>query len=139
MFMPGRPQSKALLRFLLGAVCIILGGVPLLKLKLATTMQGVFSPMAIKIALLIGGLFLFYDGLIIKNPMTGLVKPTSMLGGVLLFIAGALPLLIELGWLNKHLPFIATLNIPVGVLYGLLIFFGLYLLHDGFVLSKQFF
>lgn len=139
MFMPGKTQSKAILRFLLGAICIVLGGVPLLKLKFATMMPSVFSPMIIKMALLIGGVFLFYDGLIIKNPMTGIVKPTSMLAGILLFIAGALPLLIQLGWLNKYLPFIATLNIPVGVLYGLLIFFGLYLIHDGYVLSRQFF
>jgi len=139
MFMPGKTQNKSLLSFLLGAVCIILGGVPLLKLKFATTMPGVFSPMVIKIALLIGGLFLLLDALQIKSPMTGMVKLTSMLAGLLLAVAGALPILIDSGWLNKSLPFIATLNIPLGVLQGMLVFFGLYLIYDGYMLSKQFF
>jgi len=139
MFMPGRTQNKAILSYLLGFVCIILGGVPLLKLKFATTMPGLFSPTVIKVALLLGGLFLFLDSLQIKHPFTGLVKPTTMLSGLLLAIAGALPLLIDLGWLNKALPFIATLTIPLAVLQGLLIFFGFYLLYDGFMLSKQFF
>ncbi len=136
---PGRTQNKAILSFLLGLICIVLGGVPLLGLKFAQTMPGVFSPMVIKIALLVGGIFLFIDALQIRHPMTGIVRPTTMFTGLLLAVAGALPLLIDLGWLNKYIPFIATLTIPLGVLHGLLIFFGLYLLYDGYMLSRQFF
>lgn len=139
MFTPGRTQNKAFLSLLLGVVCIILGGVPLLKLKFATTMLQVFSPTVTKVALLIGGLLLLYDGLLIKNPMTGMVKGTSILGGLILAAVGAIPLLVDLGWLNKHLPFIATLNIPTGVLQGLLVFFGFYLLYDAYIMSKQLF
>lgn len=139
MFQPGRTQSRALFSIIIGAVCIILGGVPLLKLKFATTMPQVFSPMIIKIALLVGGLMLLYDGFQIKNPLTGIQKPTTMITGLFLAIIGAAPLLIESGWLNKYLPFIATLTISISVLQGLLIFFGLYLIYDAYILSKQFF
>jgi len=80
-----------------------------------------------------------YYGFQIKNPMTGVVKITSMLTGLLLAIIGAMPLVIEIGWFNKSLPFIATLNIPIEILQGLIIFFGLYLLYDAYTLSRQFF
>lgn len=137
-FQPGR-QNKALFRFILGIACIIIGGIPLLKLKFATTMPYVFSLTIIKVALLIGGLFLLYDSLQMKNPLTGMVKGTSILTGLLLAIIGAMPLLIDLGWLNKQLPFIATLTVNPAVLQGLLIFFGLYLIYDASLLAKQFF
>jgi len=139
MFTPGRTKSRVTFSFLLGIICIILGGVPLLKLKLVTTMAQVFSPTVAKVALLLGGILLLYDGLQMKNPMTGMVKLTSIIGGLILAVVGALPLLIDLGWLNKHISFIATLNIPLGVLQGLLVFFGFYLLYDAYILSKQFF
>lgn len=139
MFFQFGRQNKALSRFALGVVCIILGGMPLLKLKFATTMPQVFSLTVTKIALLIGGLFLLYDSLQMKNPLTGMVKGTSILTGLLLAIIGAIPLLIDLGWLNKQLPFIATLTINPVILQGLLVFFGLYLIYDASLLAKQLF
>lgn len=139
MFFTGRPTSRATFSFIFGIICILLGGIPLLKLKFLATMPQIFSPMIIKVALLVGGLMLLYDGFQIKNPMTGMVKGTSILGGLLLAAIGAIPLLMDLGWLNKSLPFIATLNIPIAVLQGLLVFFGLYLIYDAYILSRQFF
>lgn len=139
MFYPGMVKGRTTFSFLIGIICIILGGAPLLKLKFAVAIPMLFSPTATKIALLIGGLLLFYDGFQIKNPMTGMIKGTSIFTGLLLAVIGAIPLIVELGWLNKSLPFIATLNIPIGILQGLLIFFGFYLLYDAFILSKQFF
>ena len=131
--------SKYILSGLMGIIFMILGGVPLLKLKYATIVPFVFTPTATKIALLVGGILLLYYGFQIKNPMTGVVKITSMLTGLLLAIIGAMPLVIEIGWFNKSLPFIATLNIPIEILQGLIIFFGLYLLYDAYTLSRQFF
>lgn len=139
MFYPGMVRGRTTFSILIGIICIILGGIPILKLKIATTMPGLFSPTIIKIALLIGGIFLLYDGFQIKNPMTGMIKGTSIFTGLLMAVIGAIPLLVELGWLNKSLPFIATLTIPIGILEGLLIFFGLYLIYDAIQLSRQFF
>ena len=136
---PGRSKNRVTFSFIVGAACILLGGVPLLGLKLAGTMPGIFSPIVIKVALLVGGLMLLYDGLQIKNPMTGMIKGTTILTGLVLAIVGAIPLLIDLGIMSKYLPVIATLNIPMGVMQGLLVFFGLYLIYDAFMLSKQFF
>jgi hypothetical protein len=132
-------RGSYLISGLIGLIFIALGGVPLLKLKYATMLPLIFSPTATKVSLLIGGVLLLYYGFRIKNPFTGMIKGASILTGLLLAIIGAIPLLVELGWFNKSLPFIATLNIPIGVLQGLLIFFGLYLLYDAFILSKQFF
>jgi len=139
MFYSGYTRSRTVLSFLVGLACIALGSIPLLNLKFATTMPGIFSPTIIKIALLIGGVLLLYDGFQIKNPMTGMIKWGTILTGLIMAAIGAMPLLIELGWLNKYLPFIATLTIPLGVLQGMLIFFGLYLLYDAYTLSRQFF
>lgn len=139
MFYPGMIKARTTFSVIIGLACIALGGVPLLKLKFTTSMPVIFSPTIIKVALLIGGLFLLYDSLQIKNPMTGMIKGATILTGLLLAVVGAIPLLIDLGWLNKSLPFIATLAIPPGVLQGLLIFFGFYLLYDAYTLSRQFF
>ena len=139
IFGPGRQRNITFLSLIIGIVCIILGGVPLLKLRFMTTMPQIFSPMVLKVALLIGGLILLYDGLQIKNPLTGMIKLTTVITGLVLAAIGAIPLLIDLGWLNQRLPFIATLSIPLGVLQGLLIFFGAYLIYDWYVLSKQVF
>ena len=130
-------KNKTTLSFIIGIICIILGGVPLFKLKFAAAMPQLFSLMIIKIALLAGGLILLYDGFQMKNPLTGMIKITSIIAGLLLAAIGAIPLLIELGWLNKNLPFIATLNISPAILQGLLVFFGLYLLYDSYILSRQ--
>lgn len=139
MFYSGFTRGKTTLSFLIGAVCIILGGVPLLKLKYATVLPMLFSPTVTKVALLIGGILLLYDGFQIKNPFTGMIKGTSILTGLIMAVIGAIPLIVELGWLNKSLPFIATLNIPIGILQGLLIFFGFYLIYDAYMLTRQFF
>ena len=139
MFYPGMTRSKTTLSFLIGAICVILGGAPLLNLKFAAAIPMLFSPTAIKIALLIGGILLLYDGFQIKNPMTGMIKGGTIFAGLLMAVIGAIPLIVELGWFNKSLPFIATLSIPIGILQGLLIFFGCYLIYDGYVLMRQFF
>lgn len=132
-------RNRHIFSFIIGIACIILGGVQLLKLKFATTMPQIFSPIIIKIALLAGGLMLLYDGFQIRNPSTGMIKGTTMITGLFLAAVGAIPLLIDLGWLNKQLPFIATLSIPFQILQGLLVFFGLYLIYDAYILSKQLF
>ena len=133
----GRQKNISLFSFIAGAVCVIIGGVPLLKLKFLTNIPQIFSPLILKIALLVGGIMLLYAGLQIKNPLTGMIKGTTILAGLLLAAVGAIPLLIDLGWLNKYLPFIATLNIPLQVLQGLAVIFGLYLIYDAYLLSKQ--
>ncbi len=139
MFAEGQVRSRVTLSFIMGAICIVLGGSPLLNLPFVSQFPQVFSPFVIKIALLVGGLMLLYDGLQIKNPMTGMVKGTAIIAGLVMAIIGALPLLIDFGWLNSYLPFIATLTISVQILEGVLAFFGLYLLYDGFMLSRQVF
>jgi len=132
-------QNKIVFSFLIGALSIVIGGVPFLNLKFLESMPWLFSLTNIKIALLIGGLMLLYDGFQIKNPLTGMVKITSLLAGIFLAALGAIPLLLDLGLINQYLPFIATLNISPMMLQGLLVFFGLYLIYDAYILSRQIF
>ncbi|MBU4502487.1 MAG: hypothetical protein KKA79_07860 [Nanoarchaeota archaeon] len=130
-------RNKVILSFIAGGICVVLGGVPLLNLQFLNSIPGLFSSTITKVALLLGGLLLLYDGFQIKNPMTGMMKLTSLIAGMFMAAIGALPLLIDTGILNKYLPFIATLSISDVILQGLLIFFGFYLVYDALMLSRQ--
>lgn len=134
-----RTKGRVIWSFLLGIVCVILGGAPFLNKSFPPPLDQAFNPMITKIVLLLGGILLLYDGFQLRNPMTGLPNYTSMFAGIVLAAVGAIPLLIDLGWVNKVLPFIATLSISPEILQGLLVFFGLYLVYDAYVMSKQFY
>jgi len=139
MFFGGGMGRKTSYIVLIGLACIALGGIPLLKLSIAKTLPQLFSRIVIEIALMVGGIILFWQGMQIKNPMTGMIKGTTMLGGLVLAAVGAIPLLIDLKLLNKYLPSIPVLTIPDFALQALLVFFGFYLLYDAYILSRQFF
>lgn len=132
-----RTKGRVIWSFLLGIVCVILGGAPFLNKSFPPPLDQAFNPMITKVVLLLGGLLLLYDGFQIKNPATLIPKYTAMLAGIVLAAVGAIPLLIETGIANKYLPFIATLSISPEILQGMLVFFGLYLVYDAYVLSKQ--
>jgi len=130
-------KNKAIFSFVVGLICAAIGGIPLFKQEFLSMMPQAFTPTITKYALLFGGLMLLYDGFQIKDPMTGMLKWTTTIAGLFLAAVGAIPLVIQYGLLNKHLPFIATLDIPFVYMQGLLFFFGLYLIYDAFMLFKQ--
>lgn len=130
-------RSRTNLSTILGIICVIIGLIPLLPF-LNINIPGVTSispsiyDLIVKIALLIGGLFLLYDSFQIRNMMTGRVTGASILAGFLLAIIGIIPLVLYLKLFDKILPFVVQLSIPSAVWDGLLIFYGLYLLVDAF-------
>ncbi len=133
-------SSRSKISLFIGAICILIGVLPLLKFVnivipgLDTIDLGVYD-LIVKVALFIGGIFLLYDSFAIRSMMTGRVKGTSVLAGFLLAVIGAIPLAIHLKLLN-FLPFIVALNIPSVVLYGLLVFYGIYLIVDAFLVRS---
>lgn len=130
-------SSRTNLSLLIGAVCILIGLVPLLpylniNIPGITSIDASIYDIIVKVALLIGGLFLLYDSFQIRNMMSGRVKGASILAGLLLAVIGAIPLALHIKLLDKMLPFLVELKIPSAVWYGLLIFYGAYLIVDAF-------
>lgn len=130
-------SSRTNISLLLGIICIIIGVLPLLpyiniNIPGLSSIYGTGYDLFVKIALLIGGFFLLFDSFQIRSMLTGRVKGASILAGFLLAVIGIIPLALHLKLLDKIFPFIVQLSIPSAVLYGLLIFYGLYLLVDVF-------
>jgi hypothetical protein len=130
-------SSRTNFSLLAGVVCVIIGVMPLLPL-LSINIPGLSSidssiyDVVVKVALFIGGLFLLYDSFQIRNMLTGRVKGASILAGLLVAVVGALPLALHFKLFDTVLPFVVQLSIPSGVWYGLLIFYGLYLVVDAY-------
>ncbi len=130
-------SSRSTLSLLLGIICVLLGILPLLPLAniaipVFSTMNLAVYDVVVKIALFVGGLFLLYDSFAVRSMMTGRISGASIIAGFFLAILGAIPLALHFKLLN-FLPFVVELNIPSPVLYGLLIFYGIYLMIDAFI------
>ncbi|MEM4244805.1 MAG: hypothetical protein QXR60_01190, partial [Candidatus Nanoarchaeia archaeon] len=129
--------SRTNISLILGFICIAIGVIPLLpyiniNIPGLTNMDKTIYDVIVKVALLVGGLFLLYDSFQIRSMMTGRVRGVSILAGFLLAVIGILPLALHFKLLDKMLPFIVQLNVPSEVWYGLLIFYGIYLIVDVF-------
>ena len=130
-------SNKSFYSLVVGGICIFLGLVPLLSelgIDLSFIPLVIFHPIIIKLALVLGGLFLLYDSLSVG---IGIIRLVSMMAGVVLAFVGALPLLIELKLL-RFLPFIPIVDISPWMLEGVLLFFGLYLVVDAFVMMEYY-
>lgn len=127
---------QKLVSFVLGIVCVVAGLLVIVKDYLYDIpfLSGFFfGDLFVKIMLVVGGGFLFYDSFKIGH---GLSRLVSLLSGVLVLFIGFIPLLIHFKLLG-FLPFFATLDIPLNILRGILIFFGVYLVVDAFVMSSK--
>ena len=130
-------SSKSKVSLIIGALCVLIGVIPLLA-YVSISIPGVSGinvetyDLIVKVALFIGGIFLLYDSFAVRNMMTGRIKGASVLAGIIMAVVGIFPLALQLRLLG-FLPFVADLNINSGVWYGLLVFYGIYLMIDAFV------
>ncbi len=130
-------SSRSKLSLILGILCTSFGILPLLSLVNIAIPGFSFINLAVydlivKIALFVGGVFLLYDSFAVRSMMTGRISGASIIAGLFLAILGAIPLALHFKLLN-FLPFVVELNIPSPILYGLLIFYGIYLMVDAFI------
>lgn len=131
-------SSRSKVSLLLGIICMLAGALPLLvvigvALPVFSSMDMTFYDLFVKIALLVGGIFLLYDSFATRSRVTGRISGASILAGFFLAIVGALPLALHLKLFN-FLPFAVDLNIPSAVWYGLLVFYGVYLIFEAFIM-----
>jgi hypothetical protein len=130
-------SSRSKLSLIIGALCVLIGIIPLLTYA-SIVIPGVSDinvetyNLIVYISLFIGGIFLLYDSFAVRNMMTGRIKGASVLAGIIMAVVGIFPLALQLKLLD-FLPFVADLGIPSAVWYSLLVFYGIYLMIDAFV------
>lgn len=91
--------------------------------------------LALEIFLLLAGILLLYDSFSFHS-LSGRIKISAVIVGLLLAFLGAFPLLNQLGMLN-FLPFVLEFDLTPTVLAGLLLFYSLYLLWDIYMLLRS--
>ena len=121
--------------FLVGLACVLLGGLKFISVIYDISFLPVFllDDLLLKTVLVFAGLFLLYDSFRVGY---GLLRMVSFFAGVLAFLVGAIPLLIHFKLIN-FLPYFATLSISSDILRGILIFFGVYLIVDSFIIISK--
>jgi len=125
---------KSFLSFILGIIFLFVGSFQLFFkdisiLKFLSSLLN--NELFIYICLIIGGIFFFIDSFFISH---GLGKLLSILAGILLLVAGALPIIvIKLKLLSITLPFT-----NLSVFQGIIAFFGIYLIIDAFLMKSHF-
>ena len=134
-------SAKSTWSILIDVACLLVGGIPLLKV-VGIPLLDILPPLlfigtAVKLMLFIGGVFLLWDSFSVRSTLTYRVRTSGVVAGFLLALLGAVPLLLEFGVLNAFLPFLATLDLSLPVLEALLVFYGLYLLVDAFLMSPR--
>ena len=134
-------SAKSTWSILIAVACLLVGGIPLLKV-VGIPLLDILPPLlfigtAVKLMLFIGGVFLLWDSFSVRSTLTYRVRTSGVVAGFLLALLGAVPLLLEFGVLNAFLPFLATLDLSLPVLEALLVFYGLYLLVDAFLMSPR--
>ena len=121
--------------FLVGAACILLGGLKFINNIYDASFLPVFllDDLLLKVVLVFAGLFLLYDSFRVGY---GLLRMVSFFAGVLAFLVGVIPLLIHYKLIN-FLPYFATLSISSNILRVILMFFGVYLIIDSFIIISK--
>lgn len=131
---------KRFLSFVIGAIIIVIGAIPLLNYAgvafLASLPGFILSETTVRAALLIAGLLIFYDSFFIYD-FNGRVKLSHLFMGLLLAVISAIPIAIQFK-LVSFLPVIASLTIPAQLLQGFLIAYGAYLIYDAFLLRTYY-
>ncbi|MBS3107498.1 hypothetical protein J4468_01150 [Candidatus Woesearchaeota archaeon] len=79
----------------------------------------------------VGGLFLFYNSFLVSRYRPK--KMNKIIAGFFMLILGILPLILEYNALN-YFGFPLQYSVPLEILQGLMVFFGIYLLIDAFML-----
>lgn len=130
-------SSRSKLSLLVGILCVLIGVIPLLPyinlvIPGITDINVDIYDTIVKIALFVGGIFLLYDSFAVRSMMTGRIKGASVMAGLIVAVIGVFPLALQLKLLN-FLPFVTSLNIPSVVWYALLVFYGVYLIIDAFI------
>ena len=123
---------------IVGIICIAygLGAFGLFEALMPITF---FNDIGVKILLLIGGIFLLIDSFTISSRSSKATGTRGFLGilmGVLLFVIGALPILIEYELLNFLPFFVEKMNIDIMILAGVLVFYGGYLIVDFYLMKR---
>lgn len=131
-------SSRSKLSLLIGVLCVLIGVIPLLPyvnlvIPGITDINVDIYGTIVKIALFIGGIFLLYDSFAVRSMMTGRIKGASVMAGIIVAVVGIFPLALQLKLLD-FLPFVTSLNVPSVVWDGLLVFYGVYLMVDAFVI-----
>ncbi|MBI2545748.1 hypothetical protein HYV81_01065 [Candidatus Woesearchaeota archaeon] len=129
----GMQSPRKIISFILGAIMLVLGGIPLLyKLNIIKFTIPIVTAPGFQIILwilgLAGGIFLIFDGM--KEGMMGFgiqrsIMWISILVGIALLLFGGIPLLNKLGVIGFTLPVLAeTLVIVLLTLAGILLLIG---------------
>jgi len=121
--------------FVVGVVFIVLGLLSVIGNFYDVSFLPVFffEDLFLKIILVLGGLFLLYDSFKIGY---GMMRVVSFFAGVLVFLIGFIPILIHFKLLN-FLPYFATLTLPSEFIKGIVVFFGVYLVIDSFIMRAK--
>ena len=96
---------------------------------------GFLTALVVKILLVVAGLLLLIDSFKVRT-MMGATKFSSILLGLIMAFAGAIPLLIDYKMIG-FLPFLMNLTIPSFVLSILLAVYGLFLMVRAIQLYKS--
>ncbi len=97
-----------------------------------TYLSFLYNSLIIKVCLVIGGLILFTDSLSLAKKER---KFTPIFIGLVLAILGAIPILLDYK-LFDFLPITIAFKIPLSVLSGALILYGLYLIYTAIQLFR---
>jgi len=129
-------SQKKIISIFVGLLCIAFGAFPLLErfFNLSFIPDFLLSTVFLEVILMLGGIFLLYNSV---NVGVGFTKFISIFAGGLLFFVGLIPLAIRFKLLN-FLSFFATLTIPEGLFRGVLVFYGVYLIVDVFIMHPEY-
>lgn len=129
----GMQSPRKIISFILGAIMLVLGGIPLLyKFNVIKfTIPFVTAPgfqLILWILGLAGGVFLIFDGM--REGMTGFGMQRSLMWisimvGIALLLFGGIPLLNKLGFIGFTIPVLAEmLIITLLAIAGILLLIG---------------
>ncbi|MFH1065571.1 MAG: hypothetical protein V1734_03650 [Nanoarchaeota archaeon] len=133
----GGGTGKIWFSLLLGFFLLIFGGAATLAFFgiFLPVPTGFMTALVVKILLVVAGLLLLIDSFKVRT-MMGATKFSSILLGLIMAFAGAIPLLIDYK-LAGFLPFLMNLTIPPFVLSILLAVYGLFLIMRSIQLYKS--
>ena len=133
----GGGTGKIWFSLIFGLFLLVFGGAATLAFFgiLLPVPTGFMTALVVKILLIVAGLLLLVDSFKVRT-MMGATKFSSILLGLIMAFAGAIPLLIDYKMIG-FLPFLMNLTIPSFVLSILLAVYGLFLMVRAIQLYKS--
>lgn len=133
----GGGTGKIWFSMLFGLFLLVFGGAATLAFFgiFLPVPTGFMTALVVKILLIVAGLLLLIDSFKVRT-MMGATKFLSILLGLIMAFAGAIPLLIDYKMIG-FLPFLMNLSIPPFVLSILLAVYGLFLIIRSIQLYKS--